>query len=173
MNLLLLSIYSNRFIDSAGRCLLSFLPSSTHQFIFSPSGAVESVINERRPYRAPLLQRLFHRCWLYHSVYTIYATAPLILFLYNYSNASRIGVTAGHLYPSAVLKLFACVWKASTLLWYLAFPPTVPDWVNLTQEDSMGVRRPKAQSANKTSGELAISWIDVAEVALICLCMRG
>lgn len=161
--------------DSAYRCLLSLLnllpiPHKIPMPDFSVCGATASTTNERsKHHRANLLSRLLRTDILLYSLFTIYASVPLISRLYlSHSHAH-----APFPFPSLLLKLLAFVLGVSKPVQYMMWPPTASAWDDLVVEDESGVKRPRGEmGSGKVETGIGASWVVafVCESCIIWLC---
>lgn len=56
-----------------------------------------------------------------------------------------------------------------TPMWYMAFPPTVPDWLQLTEVDSMGVRRPIQKGPSDQERSNRVSVFDALQLGALAI----
>lgn len=107
--------------------------------------------------------------------YIIYACVPLSLRLYRgnvEADPSGSGSASVFPFPGAMLKLLDAVAKAAVPLWYMLYPPTVPDREQLIEPDEHdGVRRPRKRTKAVQPGrgrDMAWPWTDVWEMCFVC-----
>ena len=76
-------------------------------------------------------------------LYIIYALSPLLLGLPNRATSGQhlTGILA--VCPGAAVKLIGLAAKVSTPVRYMIWPPDIPEWDELLEEDENGVKRPK------------------------------
>jgi len=134
-----------------------------------PSGSITSTVNERSAkLRATFYDRLFSGHLAFHGFYVVYAASPLILFLvaslYSpHSSLARLPI-------GPAVKLLSLMAGAAAPLWYMAFPPTVPEWQHLTVLDAAGVRRPRKKKVSKDEPLDGFSAIDALQLGVLALC---
>lgn len=129
-------------------------------------------MNERSQHlRAPFWQRVFTRSLALPAVYIIYTALPLLFFINSLLHSIRTDTELPSLQPGPVLMLLGFLMGSSTPLWYMAFPPTVPDWQQLTEPDGHGVRRPKYKGASDDERSNRLSIADALELGVLVLCL--
>ncbi|CAG8981044.1 hypothetical protein HYALB_00008198 [Hymenoscyphus albidus] len=123
------NINTSVLYHTAYRCFLSLLPSSLTSMTFDVSGAIRSRMNERSSVsRATVLRRLSSPSILLCLMYCIYASMPLSLRLNTYCILERTSPSAVFfVFPGVIIKTFDCIAKASVPVWYMMFPPTMPN----------------------------------------------
>lgn len=108
------------------------------------TGMVSSDLKERsRIHRRPFTERFLSSGTTMHLMYVIVGIVTLYLrFCQLYQSGAK-----DHLFPipGALLQLAECVLMVSTPLWYMAFPPTVPELADLIEKREDGLTRPKAK----------------------------
>lgn len=165
-------------IDSAYRNILDLLPRSFSVPEFVVCGATSSTLNEcSAKHRKPLLTRLLSPEITLFMLYICYALSPLLLGL---SNRASSGQTAGAgssagifaLCPGAAVKLISLAAKVSTPVRYMIWPPNIPEWEELLEEDEYGVRRPKKEPKERDGwmSWVGFWWLFVwgCEVGVLC-----
>ena len=70
-------------------------------------------------------------------------------------------------FPGPLIKLLECVSAALVPVWYMIFPPTMPEYEDMLKADGEGVRRPPTKVRKVSS---AVSYRDALEVLIICWC---
>ncbi|KAF7510767.1 hypothetical protein GJ744_005867 [Endocarpon pusillum] len=159
---------------TASCCLLSLLPSTLCPPTFEVSGTILSPANERSVLRRkPLPYRLLTLDMLIYFSYIIFASIPLGLrFLALTSPDPAESSGSGILFfpfIGALLKLLDAILKAAVPLWYMLYPPTVPERGELMETDEKGLRRPKNRRTLNFRGEdRGWLWTDVLEVGFVC-----
>ena len=124
------------------RCLFNFLPARLNIPTFEVVGSITSPANERSPlHRQPLALRLLSVDMLMYAFYIVYASIPLLLRLYAYSGDLDIALALFFPFPGVILTAVACIAKMTVPLRYMLWPPTVPEWNELVEEDESGVKR--------------------------------
>jgi len=105
------------------------------------------------------------------TVYVTYTALPILLYVASLLYSIRTGKELPSLPPGPTLALLGFLMSSLTPLWYMAFPPTVPDWRELTELDANGVRRPKYKggSDDERSNRMGIS--DALEFGALLVCM--
>src|SRR5205814_8381530 len=108
---------------------------------------------------ASFWQRMFTRGLALPTVYVAYTALPFLLYVNSLLHSIRTGIELPSLPPGPTLALLGFVMSSLMPLWYMAFPPTVPDWRQLTELDANGVRRPKYKGASddERSNRMSIS----------------
>ncbi|KAF2420713.1 nucleotide-diphospho-sugar transferase [Tothia fuscella] len=151
----------------AARCALSLLPGFAKHLHFESTGSIASVVEERSSLRRmPLPQRMLTSDMILYSTYVLYASIPLLLRAWQ---SFSLGI-ALYPFPSVILKLFACVWKAGVPLLYMLFPPSVQEWKELTWEDEDGVRRPIVKGNSSQLPHRNSRWTVLGDLLIIWLC---
>ena len=139
---------------------------------FAVCGAITSAANERsRRGRQRLPDRLLTPDMLMYTIYAIYASPPIILRLYAHISHES-PAPPFFPFPGIMLKLLGCVWKVLVPVRYMMWPPTVPEWHELVEEDEMGVKRPKKGWEKDVVGN-GVWWIglSVCELYVTWLCV--
>jgi len=105
------------------------------------------------------------------TVYVAYTSLPILFYAYSFLHSIRNSIELPSLPPGSILALMGFLMGSLTPLWYMAFPPTVLDWRQLTELDSKGVRRPKHKGAsdNERSNRMSIS--DAFELSVLIFCL--
>jgi hypothetical protein len=103
-----------------------------------------------------------------YITYTLYASIPLYIRVSN-GFASGLAIFP---FPAVILKLFTTIWKAAVPLQYMAFPPSVPGWKELTIEDENGVRRPIVKGIDPKQQQPNFCWTVLGDLILIWLCFQ-
>jgi hypothetical protein len=130
-----------------------FWPGAT--IIFEPSGTLHPGVNERsRTHRAPFTKRFVSSGTLIHLIYVICASVVLLLRARDWFVSGR-----SFPFPGAILRLAEWIVMMSIPLWYLAFPPTVPERADLLVKAEDGLMRPR-----KKSGETESTWSVIASI---------
>lgn len=103
-----------------------------------------------------------------HLTYVMISIVPLYLRLRELCQSG----SKGHLFPfpGALLQLAECVLMVSTPLWYMAFPPTVPELADLVEKDKDGLTRPKARDCEPDFKWAMMSGV-LWDVAVVSLCV--
>jgi len=134
-----------------------------------PSGSITSTTNERSAkLRATFYDRVFTSHLAFHGFYVIYAATPLILFLI--ASLSSPHSSLSHLQIGPAVRLLSLMVGSAAPLWYMAFPPTVPDWQKLTVLDATGVRRPRRKKASNDEPLDGFSAVDALQLGVLALC---
>lgn len=129
-------------------------------------------MNERSQHlRAPFLQRMLTRGLALPTVYVTYTALPFLFYVNSLQHSIRNSIQLPSLPPGPTLALLGFLMGSLTPLWYMAFPPTVPDWRQLTEVDSKGIRRPKHKGASdhERSNKVCIS--DALELGVLAICL--
>lgn len=110
--------------------------------------------------------------FIYFS-YIIFASIPLglrFLALTSPDPAESSGSSVLFFpFIGALLKLLDAILKAAVPLWYMLYPPTVPEREELMETDEKGLRRPKNRRGLNFRGEdRGWLWMDVLEVGFVC-----
>ena len=122
-------------------------------------------MNERSPtHRAPFRKRFLSSGTLIHLMCIIGASVILILRAEDFFATGRLSP-----FPGAVLRLAERILMISTPLWYMAFPPTVPERADLLVRGEDGLMRPRPRDEKADSARNMVSLVmwDVL-VALLC-----
>jgi hypothetical protein len=152
----------------AARCVLSLLPGFAKRLHFESSGSITSTVEERsRIRRLPFPQRILTPDMILYTTYVVYASLPVVL---RFSISVRSDLVLFP-FPGVMLKLFASIWKAAVPILYMAFPPSVEEWKELTSEDEDGVRRPIVKGIGSQKERLNFRWMSLVELVLIWLCL--
>lgn len=110
-------------------------------------------------------------------LYIFYALSPLLLGLPNRASSGHspgAGSPAGILAvcPGAAVKLIGLAAKVSTPVRYMIWPPDIPEWEELLEEDENGVKRPKKGPKERDAWMSWVSlwWLFVwgCEVGVLC-----
>lgn len=140
-----------------------FWPGAT--IIFEPSGTLHQGVNERScTHRAPFIKRFLTSGTLIHLVYVICAFVVLLL-------RARDWFVSGRLFPfpGAILRLAEWILMMSVPLWYLAFPPAVPERADLLVKAEDGLMRPrKRDEETESAWSVIVSIIWDASVIFLC-----
>ena len=146
--------------------MLSLLPNRFSTFEFVPSGAILSSANERSRNRKPLLSRFSSPDMIWYSFCALYCSIPLLFHLIGGKGSALSPVSAG-----PFLALLECARQFAVPVVYMAFPPTMPVWRELTEMDGRGVRRPrKEERKRERGGDLWVSGWDLVEILIIYQC---
>lgn len=141
------------------------LPGNFSTPNFAVCGATISPLNERsRKHRKPLPTRLLSPDIVVCIIYICYVLAPLLVPLlfatvFNTDNtflSAVIALPVLHPYPSATARLVSLAAKVSTPVRYMIWPPDIPEWEDLVQDDGNGVKRPRTDSG---VGNEWVSWV--------------
>ena len=73
------------------------------------------------------------------------------------TSAETRSLSAFYLQPSVAVKLIGLAAKFSTPVRYMIWPPDIPEWQELVEEDEYGVKRPK-KSLEVENRVGAVSW---------------
>lgn len=140
------------------------------EVLSTPTGTVSSSLKERsRIHRRPFTERFLSSGTTMHLIYVVIGIACVCLRLRE-DYQSR---PANHAFPfaGALLQLLECVVMVSTPLWYMAFPPTVPELTDLLVEGEDGLMRPRARDRDPeyiSSMMLALFW----DIVVVLLCVN-
>ena len=107
-----------------------------------------------------------------YTIYAIYASIPIVLRLMAYTQ-NNDAARSLFPFPGAMIKLLASIWKVLVPVRYMIWPPTVPNWDELVEDDEMGVKRPR-KDWEKDVGGNGIWWtsLSACELCVIWLCVR-
>jgi len=156
--------------DAALHCLHSLVPNCS-RYIFKSSGSITSTVNERSQHRASFWQRMFTQGLALPTVFVTYTALPFLLYINSLLHSVRTGIELPSLPPGPTLVLLGFFLSSSTPLWYMAFPPTVPDWRQLTELDANGVRRPKNKGASDDERSNWMGISDALQLGVLVVCM--
>lgn len=67
------------------------------------------------------------------------------------------------------MRLFSLLIASAVPLCYMAFPPTVPEWTELTALDGHGVRRPKKKDIPTEEKSNTLTLIDALQLGVLAL----
>lgn len=155
--------------DAAARCFKSLLPTCP-RYIFKPSGSITSGANERsEKLRSKFLERFCTWNLAFYHFYVVYAAAPFAVLLTVLFRTPQI--TTAQLPIGPAMKLFVLLAGSALPLWYMAFPPTVPEWQDLTALDHDGIRRPKKHDTFSETQLHSFSSIDALQLGVMALCL--
>ena len=162
---------ANRYIDSAYRNILDLLPRSFSDPEFVVCGATSSSLNEcSAKHRKPLLTRLRSPDITLYMLYIVYALSPLLLYLPNRAHSPGAGILA--MCPGAAIKLIGLAAKVSTPVRYMIWPPDIPEWEELLEEDENGVKRPRKGPKERDAWMSCVGlwWVFVwgCELGVLC-----
>jgi len=131
---------------------------------FAVCGATTSPLNEcSHKHRKPLPTRLLSPDIVIYMLYICYALTPLLMPLlpstasdtdHKFLSALR-ATPALHPFPSATARLVSLAARVSTPVRYMIWPPDIPEWEDLVEDDGNGVKRPKKESG---AGNEWVSW---------------
>ena len=141
--------------------------------LYNPTGAIVAEgMNERSCLRRKSFpSRILNSGLAIHILYLIFASATLILMMRDYSDLQGQGELRGFFpFPGAFLTFIDCLRSISAPLWYMAFPPTVPERADLLEMDENGVNRPKARS-QKLEYTSSVLFSAIWDVVVVLLCI--
>ncbi len=159
----------------AVRCIASFLPSAWNPAEFIVCGTITSAVNERsRVRRQSLFRRIGRPEILMFVIYIFYASAPLLAqFAINNPVSLSDNENFHFPFPGVWTKLTRSISNVTIPLWYMIWPPAVPDWPEWTAEDEDGVQRPSNEWENEGRGNGAW-WVVtvICEIWIMWSCFR-
>jgi hypothetical protein len=95
--------------------------------------------------RAGFLDRFCTPLFAFYILYVVYAAAPFVLIVQNLLWSPYATVVQLAIGPT--FRLYALLTRSAAPIRYMAFPPTVPEWTELTEPDQDAVRWPKKEVA--------------------------
>lgn len=105
------------------------------------------------------------------TVYVTYTALPFLFYFNSLLHSIRNSIELPSLPPGTTLALLGFLMGSLTPLLYMAFPPTVPNWRQLTEMDSKGVRRPKHKGPSDNERSNRVSITDVLELGALAVCL--
>lgn len=174
MNATLTSCHS---IDKASALIENSLPGAA-AVTFSVTGTFKSEINERsKQTRAGLVKRLLSPGI---RILVAYVLISLMLVLRSLQMSKSMGdpVVLGSsqilILPGPILKMTSCIWKMSVPIFYMIFPPNVPEWEDLVEGDAKGALKPKraidpimSPAGSEKDTSFARVWYDALELSIL------
>lgn len=139
------------------------------QILSTPTGTVSSNLKERsRIHRRPFTQRFLSSGTTMHFIYVVMGVTCLYLRVRKDDLARGEGY--GFPFAGALFQWAECVVMVSTPLWYMAFPPTVPELKDILEEGEDGLTRPRTRvrEPNYVSNMM---WAARWDVVLLALCV--
>jgi hypothetical protein len=101
--------------------------------------------------------------------YVIYAAAPFAILLSALFWSPQ--TPAAQLPVGPTMRLLVILMGTTLPLWYMAFPPTVPEWQELTALDDGGVRRPKKHDTSAETQLHSFTSTDALQLGVMALCL--
>ncbi|KAL8870821.1 MAG: hypothetical protein Q9174_003221 [Haloplaca sp. 1 TL-2023] len=162
-------IWSTPYI--AYRTVLSSIPGFD-TFYFEASGSVISKADERSAIRRQALPgRMLSADILMHIIYTVVACTPLVLRVigFDWFGGTRKLDRGYNFFPltGALLKLLQCIHHFAVPVYYMLFPPTVPERYELVSPDEKGIDRPRNTKAKLS--ENGLMWFELVDLLIIYL----
>lgn len=102
-----------------------------------------------------------------HMLYALFAAMPILLPTVQFFSNPSSKNTPSFPLTGALLKLIQCIYHASVPLYYMLFPPTVPERGELLVKDADDVNRPKMKELRPDNG---LRWNDVLDILVIYFC---
>lgn len=138
-------------------------------FHFEPSGSIITKANERSALRRqPLPGRMLSADMIIHVLYVLFAAMPILLRTIRFFSSNR----SIPFFPltGALLKLIQCIYHASVPVYYMLYPPTVPEREKLLVKGPDGVNRPKMKVGQGLPPDNGFKWNDILDLLVIYFC---
>ena len=105
-----------------------------------------------------------------HMLYALFAAMPILLPTVRFFSKPISKNIPSFALTGALVKLIQCIYHASVPVYYMLFPPTVPERGELLVKDANDVNRPKMRAAQEPRPDNGLKWNDVLDILVIYFC---
>ena len=103
-----------------------------------------------------------------HASYVLFASRPILLRTIRFVSSNRSKPFSP--FTGALLKLIQYIYHASIPVYYMLYPPTVPEREELLTKGPDGVNRPKMKVGQELRPDNDFKWNNILDLLVIYFC---